>query len=43
MICLEIGSFEGRGSLLIHECCCNNEKSILYCVDPWDDEYVINN
>jgi predicted O-methyltransferase YrrM len=40
MKCVEIGSFEGRGSVLIHNHLCKNKDSILYCIDPFDDEYV---
>ena len=40
LICVEIGSFEGIGSILIHDTLCNNESSQLFCIDPFDDEYV---
>ena len=40
MTCVEIGSFEGRGSLLIAQLLCKHEDSRLYCIDPFDDEYV---
>jgi len=40
MICAEIGSFEGKGSILIHSALCSNTTSKLYCIDPFDDEYV---
>lgn len=43
MKCVEIGSFEGRGSILINNYLCNNNNSILYCIDPFDDEYVKGN
>jgi len=43
MICVEIGSFEGIGSLLINNTLCNNENSKLYCIDPFEDVYVKNN
>jgi hypothetical protein len=43
MICVEIGSFEGRGSILISEKLCKHKKSILYCIDPLGDEYVKSN
>lgn len=43
MICVEIGSFEGKGSLIILDHLCNNEYSKLYCIDPWEDCYVKNN
>lgn len=40
LLCVEIGSFEGKGSIVIHEYLCNNINSKLYCIDPFDDEYV---
>jgi hypothetical protein len=40
MICVEIGSFEGGGSILINNYLCNNKDSKLYCIDPFDDQYV---
>ncbi len=43
MACVEIGSFEGRGSILICDYLCMNEHSKLYCIDPLDDEYVKGN
>ena len=43
MKCVEIGSFEGKGSILIHDKLCKNKDSILYCIDPFDDEYVKGN
>ena len=43
MKCVEIGSFEGKGSILIHDKLCKNKDSILYCIDPFDDEYVKDN
>jgi len=43
MNCVEIGSFEGIGSILIHETLCKNKNSRLYCIDPFDDEYVKGN
>ena len=43
MKCVEIGSFEGMGSILIHNLLCKNKDSILYCIDPFDDEYVKGN
>jgi hypothetical protein len=39
-LCVEIGSFEGKGSIVIHDYLCNNINSKLYCIDPFDDEYV---
>lgn len=41
--CLEVGSFEGNGSIIIHDRLCNNADSKLYCIDPWDDVYIKNN
>jgi predicted O-methyltransferase YrrM len=43
MKCVEIGSFEGLGSLLIHDYLCKNSDSQLVCIDPFDDEYVKGN
>lgn len=40
LIALEIGAFEGRGSLIIADMLCKHPDSKLICVDPWDDEYV---
>jgi len=40
--CLEIGSFEGKGSLIIQELLCYHRDSRLYCIDPWEDAYVSN-
>jgi len=40
LICLEIGSFEGQGSITIHNNMCKHPESRLYCIDPWDDVYV---
>jgi predicted O-methyltransferase YrrM len=40
MTCLEIGSFEGKGSLMIIDKLCSNPESKLVCVDPWEDVYV---
>ena len=39
---VEVGSFEGRGSLLLHERLCKNPGSKLICIDPWQDSYVAN-
>jgi len=39
MTCLEIGSFEGAGSVFIASLLCSHPESRLYCVDPWDDVY----
>jgi len=43
MKCVEIGSFEGRGSVLIYNNLCKHTDSRLYCIDPFDDEYVKGN
>jgi predicted O-methyltransferase YrrM len=40
MTCVEVGSFEGRGSLVIAELLCKHPESKLYCIDPWEDSYV---
>ena len=40
MTCVEIGAFEGKGSILIAERLCKHSQSKLYCIDPLDDEYV---
>lgn len=43
MKCVEIGSFEGGGSIVINNRLCTNKDSILHCIDPFDDEYVKGN
>ena len=43
MTCVEIGSFEGRGSILICEYLCKHIDSKLFCIDPFDNEYVKGN
>jgi hypothetical protein len=43
MLCVEIGSFEGLGSITINNFLCRHSESILYCIDPFDDEYVKGN
>lgn len=43
MVCVEVGSFEGLGSITINDYLCNNSESVLYCIDPFDDEYVKGN
>lgn len=43
MVCVEIGSFEGKGSILIHNKLCDHPESKLICIDPLDDEYVKGN
>jgi len=39
-LCVEIGSFEGIGSVLIANSLCSHPNSRLLCIDPFDDEYV---
>jgi predicted O-methyltransferase YrrM len=43
MVCVEIGSFEGKGSIVICDYLCQNDTSKLYCIDPFDNEYVKGN
>lgn len=43
LICVEIGSFEGRGSIVISQKLCSIPGSIVYCIDPFDDEHVKGN
>lgn len=43
MACLEIGSFEGRGTLIIENILCQHNDSRVYCIDPWEDLYVKDN
>ena len=43
MTCVEIGSFEGRGSIMIHNHLCKHGHSKLFCIDPFDDTYVKGN
>ena len=38
--CLEIGSFDGLGSLKIAERLCRHADAKLFCVDPWQDVYL---
>ena len=40
MVCVEIGSFEGRGSRVIYEKLCQHAGSKLYCIDPLENFYV---
>jgi predicted O-methyltransferase YrrM len=40
MTCVEIGSYEGCGSIFIIDYLCKHKDSILYCIDPFDNEYV---
>ena len=37
---VEIGCFEGKGSLLMASRLCSHPESRLYCIDPWDDVYI---
>lgn len=37
---VEIGCFEGKGSLLMASKLCAYPESRLYCIDPWDDVYI---
>lgn len=37
---LEIGCFEGRGTLAFLDRLCQHPDSKVYCVDPWADVYV---
>jgi predicted O-methyltransferase YrrM len=41
-ICVEIGSFEGKGSTVIYNALCKHPESKLYCIDPLEDVYVKN-
>lgn len=43
MQCLEIGSFEGKGSLVIEKTLCSHKDSQLICIDPLENFYVQNN
>ena len=40
MMCLEVGCFEGRGTLMMENLLCQHSDSRVYCVDPWEDIYV---
>jgi predicted O-methyltransferase YrrM len=42
MTCVEVGSFEGKGSLAIVAHLCQHPESRLFCIDPWEDVYVPN-
>jgi len=37
--CLEIGAFEGKGSILINNYLCKNSNSKLFCIDTFEVEY----
>lgn len=41
MNCVEVGSFEGRGALIIHEHLCQHPDSRLVCIDPFFLEYTV--
>jgi len=43
LMCVEIGAFEGRGSIVLSDYLCSHERSKLLCIDPFDDEYVKGN
>jgi predicted O-methyltransferase YrrM len=43
LVIVEIGSFEGRGSIVLHDYLCQHKESQLYCIDPFDNEYVKGN
>jgi len=40
---IEIGCFEGFGTLKLNELLCQHDSSKIVCVDPFDDEYVKGN
>ena len=40
---IEIGCFEGYGTLKLHSLLGTHPESKIICVDPWDDCYVKNN
>ena len=42
LTCMEIGSFEGRGTKAIFEYLCSNVSSRIICVDPMLDAYEQN-
>lgn len=37
---IEIGCFEGYGTLKLHELLGSHPESTITCIDPWDDVYV---
>jgi hypothetical protein len=41
MTCVEIGCFEGQGTNIMTKLLCSHEESKIYCIDPWEDVYVI--
>ena len=40
---IEIGCFEGYGTLKLNELFCSNKNSTITCIDPLEDLYVKNN
>lgn len=42
MTVAEIGCFEGYGTKKLFNHLCNHESSKIFCIDPWDNEYVKN-
>jgi predicted O-methyltransferase YrrM len=43
MKCIEVGCFEGKGSLLILNKLCSHPNSQLYCIDHWENTYILEN
>jgi predicted O-methyltransferase YrrM len=39
MTCVEIGSYEGRGAIMIHDYLCKHSNSKLFCIDPFFPKY----
>lgn len=40
---VEIGSFEGLGTNILYSNLCEkNKKSVIYCIDHWEDKYTNN-
>ena len=39
---IEIGCFEGFGTLKLHQLLGSHTESKIVCIDPWDDVYVKN-
>ena len=40
---IEIGCFEGYGTLKLEELIGSHQESKIYCVDPWEEGYVLTN
>ena len=40
MVCVEVGCFEGQGSITLCKTLCKHPNSKVLCIDPFDDEYV---